>query len=202
MLLGALALLSGLLALAVSALLRELPELQGTIENSVSGVRNWLVDGPLNLSPRQIDEGVGSLTDWLRGHAESLAAGAGATASAVVRLLVGGVLALFALVFLLHDGARIWRGLTRRVPRDLAGRVDERGRRAFAQLSAYMRATIAVAFLDAAGISIGLLVVGVPFVLPLTALVFLGGFVPFVGAFVSGIARSWSPCSSTGRLPR
>jgi predicted PurR-regulated permease PerM len=187
-LLSALALPGGLLAFAANALLRELPELQGTIENSVSGIRDWLVDGPLHLSRRQIDGGVDNIVDWLRGHAGSLAAGAGATASAVVRLLVGGFLALFTLLFLLHDGPRIWRGFIRGVPRDLADRVDERGRRAFAQLSSYTRATIAVAFLDAAGIAIGLLAVGVPFVLPLTALVFLGGFVPFVGAFVSGIA--------------
>ncbi|GAA1329414.1 AI-2E family transporter [Saccharothrix algeriensis] len=185
---GALALLGGLLTFAVNSLLRELPALQDAIESSVAGVRDWLVNGPLQLSRRQLEQGVDDLTDWLRGNAESLASGAGTTASAAGRFLAGSVLALFVLIFLLHDGHRIWSGLVRRVPRDLGARVDASGRHAFARLSGYTRATVAVALLDAVGIGIGLLLVGVPFALPLTSLVFLGGFIPFVGAFVSGAA--------------
>lgn len=79
--------------LRVNSLLRELPALQGTIESSVAGVRDWLVNGPLQLRRRQIERGVDDHTDWLRGHAESLAAGAGTTASTTVRFLAGSVLA-------------------------------------------------------------------------------------------------------------
>lgn len=57
---------------------------------------------------------------------------------------------------------------------------------AFGDLSSYGRASIAVASIDALGIGLGLWILDVPLVLPLAALVFLGGFVPLVGALVSG----------------
>jgi predicted PurR-regulated permease PerM len=44
-----------------------------------------------------------------------------------------------------------------------------------------------VAFVDAVGIGIGLAILRVPLALPLAALVFLGAFIPVVGATLSGI---------------
>ena len=49
-----------------------------------------------------------------------------------------------------------------------------------------MRATVLVAATDAIGIMIGAAILGVPFVLAIGVLVFLGAFVPMIGAFVSG----------------
>jgi len=54
-------------------------------------------------------------------------------------------------------------------------------------LVGYVRATVLVAFVDAIGIGIGLAVLRVPLVPPLAALVFLGAFIPIVGALLSGI---------------
>jgi predicted PurR-regulated permease PerM len=50
-----------------------------------------------------------------------------------------------------------------------------------------VRATVLVAFVDAAGIGIGLAVLRVPLALPLAALVFLGAFIPVVGATLTGV---------------
>ncbi len=47
-----------------------------------------------------------------------------------------------------------------------------------------MRGTALIAFIDAALIGIGLWILGVPLVFALTVLIFLGGFVPFVGATI------------------
>ncbi len=44
-----------------------------------------------------------------------------------------------------------------------------------------------VAFVDAIGIGLGLVILGVPLALPLTAFVFLSAFIPIVGAFLSGV---------------
>ena len=43
-----------------------------------------------------------------------------------------------------------------------------------------------MAFIDAVGIGLALLILRVPFALPLAALVFLSSFIPIVGATVSG----------------
>jgi predicted PurR-regulated permease PerM len=44
-----------------------------------------------------------------------------------------------------------------------------------------------VALVDAVAIGIGLVLLGVPLAMPLALLIFLGGFFPIVGAFVSGL---------------
>jgi putative heme transporter len=59
-------------------------------------------------------------------------------------------------------------------------------------LVSYVRATVLVAFVDAVGIGMGLAVLRVPLALPLAALVFLGGFIPVIGATLTGAV----PCSS------
>ena len=96
------------------------------------------------------------------------------------------MLALFTLIFFLHDGRQVWSFLLLLVPRHVRPRVDVAGVRGFASLVGYVRATALVAVADAIGIWIGLTVIGVPLSLPLAALVFLGGFVPIVGAVASG----------------
>ncbi|MCX2948872.1 AI-2E family transporter [Lentzea sp. NEAU-D7] len=185
-LLAGVAVIGGILAFAVNAIVSGLTDLQATLQSSLSSLRHWLVHGPLNLSQRQIEEGIDNLTAWLRERSDQLASSVTATASALMRFLAGTVLALFVLVILLHDGERVHRAVVRAMPRDLAHRADQRIRRAFAQLSTYVRASIGVALIDAIGIGAGLVLLGVPLALPLASLVFLGGFVPFVGAFVTG----------------
>ena len=49
-----------------------------------------------------------------------------------------------------------------------------------------MRATFLVALVDALGIGTGLAIMSVPLALPLASLVFLGAFIPLVGAVLSG----------------
>ena len=49
-----------------------------------------------------------------------------------------------------------------------------------------MRATVLVAFIDAVGIGIGLVALRIDLAFPLATLVFLGAFIPIVGATLSG----------------
>jgi len=69
----------------------------------------------------------------------------------------------------------------------------------FESLIGYVRATFLVALVDAVGIGVGLAIMAVPLALPLASLVFLGAFVPLVGAVLTGllavlvalIAKGW-----------
>ena len=71
-------------------------------------------------------------------------------------------------------------------PAPPARHVDSSGRVAWISLTQFVRATVIVALVDAIGIAIGAAVLGVPFVLAIGVLVFLGAFVPLVGATVAG----------------
>jgi predicted PurR-regulated permease PerM len=62
------------------------------------------------------------------------------------------------------------------------------GEKAWAVLTSYVRATVIIAFVDAIGISLVALLLGLDLVLPIGVLVFLGAFIPVVGASISGIA--------------
>ena len=93
---------------------------------------------------------------------------------------------LFSLIFLLHGGRNIFAFMTQVFPPAARSRVRDAGRAGFHSLIGYVRATFLVALVDAIGIGTGLAIMGVPLALPLASLVFMGAFVPLVGAVVTG----------------
>lgn len=186
-LVGGLALVAAILTFVVRAFINGLPDLAGQVTSSIEDIRDWLINGPLGLSAGQITRASESLLSSVQSNQEALTSGAITTAATVGELLSGVVLALFTLIFFLHGGRGIWSFLIKAVPRDVRTDVDVAGQRGFASLVGYVRATVAVAAVDAVGIGIGLAVLQVPLALPLAALVFLGAFVPIVGAVVTGL---------------
>jgi predicted PurR-regulated permease PerM len=76
--------------------------------------------------------------------------------------------------------------MVRIAPRASREHVDGSGRVAWRSLTQFVRATVIVAAVDAAGIMIVAAILGLPFVLAIGVLVFLGAFVPMIGATVAG----------------
>src|SRR5205823_7823669 len=72
-------------------------------------------------------------------------------------------------------------------PVGVRGRVREAGHAGYGSLVGYVRATFLVALTDAAGVGTGLAIMGIPLALPLSSIVFLGAFIPLIGALVSGL---------------
>ena len=101
-------------------------------------------------------------------------------------MFAGFFIVLFSTYFFLADGERIWSWVVRLAPRAARERVDSSGQVAWISLTQFVRATVMVAAVDAIGIMIGAAIIGVPFVLAIGVLVFLGAFVPLVGATVAG----------------
>ncbi|MGZ6826832.1 MAG: AI-2E family transporter, partial [Mycobacteriales bacterium] len=93
---------------------------------------------------------------------------------------------LFSTYFFLADGHLIWAWVVRIFPRAARSRADSSGRVAWNSLTQFVRATVLVAGTDAIGIMIAALILHVPLVSAIGVLVFLGAFVPLVGAFLSG----------------
>ncbi len=87
--------------------------------------------------------------------------------------------------FLLKDGAGGWSQFVARVPSARRRDVDQSGRESFAVLAAFLRGTAIVAAFDAIVVAIGLLLIGVPLVLPLAVLTFILAFIPMIGAVVA-----------------
>ena len=185
-LLAGLAVVGGLLTFVVSQFVTGLPGLVDQVTHSIDSTRNWLINGPFHLSGDQINRAGDSAIGALRGHQEQLTSGALSTAGTLTEILTGALLTLFTLIFFLHGGRNIWQFVTRALPASVRERVRDAGRSGFHSLIGYVRATFLVALVDAAGIGTGLAVMGIPLALPLASVVFLGAFIPLVGAVISG----------------
>ena len=97
------------------------------------------------------------------------------------------MLVLFTLIFFLYGGRNIWAYVSKIIPADVRERVREAGRAGYGSLIGYVRATFLVALTDAAGVGTGLAIMGIPLALPLASLVFLGAFIPLIGALIAGL---------------
>lgn len=181
-----LAALGGVLTFVVVTFIDGVPALSTQLGASIESIVDWLSTGPLRLSPQQLVSAQQQILSTLSANQASITAGALTTAATVGELATEALLTIFTLIFFLHDGAGIWQFLLGVVPVDTRPRVDVAGRRAIAALVSYTRATATVAVVDGTVIGIGLGILGVPLAFPLAALVFLGAFIPIIGAFVTG----------------
>ncbi|MGH3551931.1 MAG: AI-2E family transporter, partial [Mycobacterium sp.] len=148
--------------------------------------RNWLIEGPLHLSRQQIDNAGNAAIQALRNNQAKLTSGALSTAATITEIVTAAVLMLFTLIFFLYGGRNIWQYVTKIFAADVQERVRAAGRAGYGSLIGYVRATFLVALVDAAGVGTGLAIMAVPLALPLASLVFLGAFIPLVGAVIAG----------------
>ncbi|MGH3879968.1 MAG: AI-2E family transporter [Actinophytocola sp.] len=183
---GGIAVVGGLITFVIITFSNGLPQLQQQVSDSLEQIQDWLIDGPLHLQAQQIEDFLDDAIGAIQENQAAITEGAITTATTIGEFLTGFVLTVFILIFFLYDGAGIWRFVTHGVPTRVRERVDVAGRRGFAALVSYVRATAAVALVDAVGIGVGLAIVGVPLVIPLSALVFMSAFVPIIGAVIAG----------------
>lgn len=180
-----LAVLSAALTLVGQQFATGFNDLRDSFSESLGEVERYLAD--LGFSREQVQnafdrvrEAVGS-NDNVSGRIVE----ATATASHIV---AGAFIMLFTVIFLVYDGRGIWAWFVRLFPARARGRVQGSGALAWDVLTSYVRATILIAAVDAVGIALIAWILGLPFVLPIGVLVFLGAFVPIVGATISGVA--------------
>jgi predicted PurR-regulated permease PerM len=188
MVITALAVLAALLTFAGQQVANGAQDLADSTVDGLEEIRAWLKDGPLNASDSQINDYIQSAQDAIQNQSGEGGAVRQATeiTSTIGHLFAGFFIILFSTYFFLADGERIWAWIVRLAPRAARERVDASGRVAWISLTQFVRATVIVAVVDAIGVMIVAAVLGVPFVLALGVLVFIGAFVPLVGATVAG----------------
>lgn len=160
-------------------------------DSTVAGleeIRTWLREGPLHATDSQIDGYINQAQQAITersddGEVLSRVTEVGTTLGHV---FAGFFIVLFATYFFIADGSRIWSWIVRLSPRTARARFDSSGRVAWISLTQFVRATVVVALVDAVGIAIWAAVLGLPFVAAIGVLVFLGAFIPMVGATVAG----------------
>ena len=181
-----LAVVAGLVVIAGRSIARGFGDLYDQASQGVDEALDWLSTGPLQLSTDQLDDLVQQGRDQISSNADSLVSGALSVTTTVGHVAAGTLITLFCTFFFLLDGRTIWAWLVGLLPVPVRERVHQAGRRGIVTLSGYTRTQILVAFVDATGIGIGAAILGVPLALPLATLVFVGSFIPIVGAVATG----------------
>lgn len=184
--LATLAIVTGLLWLVVWQIVRQWPSVQTRTVEAVEEFRQYLIDGPLHLSAQQIDDLLAQGWALVQQQAELLWSGALAIGTTLGHVATGALLALFILLCLLADSAGIWRWTLRLFPKRARPAADGAGRAGWVTVVNYARTQLLVATIDAVGIGLGAFLLGVPLAIPVAVLVFLGAFVPIVGAVLTG----------------
>jgi predicted PurR-regulated permease PerM len=179
-------LITALISLISQQIATGFPELREDAEQGLDQLQDWLRTGPLHISGDQINTWIDEVRTSAKDNSDTLVSGALTVTSTAGHVLTGFFLVLFSSYFFLSGGDKIWAWLVRLFPRDARRKVDGAGVRGWATITSFVRATLIVAFVDGAGVAIGAAVLGVPLAIPLGILVFLGAFVPIVGALVSG----------------
>jgi predicted PurR-regulated permease PerM len=185
MLLVGLAVVAGIITLVVERFNAGFVDLADQVSEGIGQVQSFVVR-TFPITRGQLEDAVATLQQTLVDNQDTIASGALTTAATVGEVFAGIVLALFTLFFFLKDGRSIWLWLVGLFPHEARAYIDEAARRSWRTLISYVRATVAVALVDAIGIGVGLAILGVPLVVPLAALVFLGAFIPIIGSFLAG----------------
>ncbi|HWI09289.1 MAG TPA: AI-2E family transporter [Solirubrobacteraceae bacterium] len=168
----------------------DLDELDVSLAGGLERIERWLADGPLGLSDSQISLALDRLQDAIGDQLGALSQTAVAGAFAVLEVLGGVLLAIVLLFFFLKDGDRIFAWLTGLAPRRRRQDVHELGQRVWSALGGFLRGQTVVAAFDATFIALALVLLGVPLVMPLALLTFVGAYIPIVGATLAGAAAA------------
>lgn len=171
----------GLVAARVSGQIDQVGE---SLQGGLARLRDYL--GDLGINREQLASLQQSATESLTDNREVLTSGVISGATLLAEFLVGVFLFVVVLFFFLRDGRAMWAWVVARQPEAHAAAIDASGRAALVTLAAYLRGTAVIALADATLIGLALLLLGVPLVLPLSVLVFLGAFIPVVGSVVAG----------------
>lgn len=168
------------------------------IAGGLASVKEWLAGPPLSLGDDQVgaalDQGLARVQEKAGDIVGIVLGGVSTLGNALITL----VLILTLVFFYLKDGPRFLPWLASQTGSRAAPHAGELGERYYASLASFMHTQLAVGVIDAVFIGVGLLVIGVPLVLPLTVLTFIGAFIPIIGAFVAGGVAVLVALVSTG----
>ncbi|ATG54201.1 AI-2E family transporter [Brachybacterium ginsengisoli] len=185
-LLGLLLVIAGMFTLAGRQLFAQFADIQDKAVTGFQSLTDWATT-TFKIEAPMVDSAIQEGLDKLQENSDQLVSGALGTAAVLGNLVTGILICLFALFFLLSGGSGIWRWVVGLLPPAARVPTHEAFRRGWKALSAYIRTQILVAGVDATGIAIGMIGLGLgSYAVPIWLLVFLFSFIPLVGAIASG----------------
>ncbi|MEY2849399.1 MAG: hypothetical protein RI885_2066 [Actinomycetota bacterium] len=175
----------GIVTVVVFSVRSQYDTLEKAVLEGIDELVNFVQSGGLPVDQEQIDEAISAGQDFLT--SSQFGSGALAGVTTAFEIITGVVLGLFILFYFLKEGPQMWAFLIKRLAPLSHAKARIAGDKAVDTLGGYVRGTAIVAAVDAIVIGIGLAVLQVPLYLPLAIIVFIGAFIPIVGATGAGI---------------
>ena len=171
-----------ILYVVITSTVSEGPKLLSSLQSGLQDLEDWLKTGPLKLT----DDRVTSLISEASSYGETVAKGVVGSLlssfSSIGTLVIAGSVFLFGVIFFLLQPNSIWNWFVGWLPKSLEEPVNVSGRIAWGSISGYTRGIVVIAFCDATLVFIGLTILQVPLAPALSAVVFIGAFIPVIGA--------------------
>ncbi|KIA74722.1 hypothetical protein ASF74_13835 [Arthrobacter sp. Leaf145] len=183
--LGLLIVLGGVVSIIVLSVRSQWDELISQAAEGLDELENFLLTGPFPLDQEQLNQARQAVVDFAQ--SSQVRSGAVTGLSVVTEFLAGASLMVVILFFFLKDGAKIWDFFLRPFKGTREAKLRRVGKRTMEVLGGYVRGTAIVALVDTVAIGAVLLILQVPLAIPLAIIVFIGAFIPLVGATVAGI---------------
>lgn len=179
---------AGLLTYVISSVVGQWRDLANQFNDGIAQILDFLENGPLPWHVTQdevydwVDTLVKQATDYVQSNAGDLAGQVVSNAGTVALGFTMVALSLFVTIFLLASGKRMWLWFLNQLPARHRSGVHRSASAGWYTFSGYARGTMIIATADGLMAFILLLIVGVPLAAPLAVLVFVGAFIPLIGA--------------------
>ena len=183
---GFLAAVVGIIAALTPQVAGQAPELADSAARGLQKIRDWLTGGPLGLSEGQITRAIEAVQEKLRNSATAISSGLFSTIGAATSAVINLVLILMLTFFFVKDGRQFLPWMKTLGGRRAGEHTAEVMGRAWDTLGGFIRTQTLVALIDAIIIGVALAILGVPLAVPLAVVTFFGGYIPIIGAFISG----------------
>ncbi len=152
------------------------PPLSAMIQSAISGSSS-------------ADSSTGGQAGILVTLVQTFGAGVLVTIASVLSSLAGiAVILLLATLltfYFMRDGGAFWQAFLGRVEPGRRSHIAAAGSRAFDVLGGYMLGTGAISIFGAATQFLIMVILGIPFALPLAVLAVFGGFIPYIGSLIT-----------------
>ena len=183
-LLGGIVFFLGLLTYVGYSIANQWTDLTKQFSDGIGQITDFLENGslPFSITNEQIAEWISNGQKWVQDHAGDLAGQAAAGAGSVVEVFTALALAIFCTVFFLARGREMWTWFLNQLPTRVRDSWKTAGGAGWYTFSGYTRGTVIIAVTDGALAFILLSILRVPLSAPLAVLVFIGAFIPLIGA--------------------
>ncbi|GAA4286388.1 hypothetical protein GCM10022262_07470 [Georgenia daeguensis] len=187
-LLGSFLVVAGLFTYVISSVAGQWESLANRFSDGIDTILQFFESGPLPFHFTQaelndaINEAVAQATTYVQQNAGDLVGQVLSNAGAVALVFTVLALSLFLTIFFLARGGYMWRWFLNQLPSKNRERTHVAATAGWYTFSGYARGTMIVATADGVMAFILLSIVGVPLAAPLSVLVFIGAFIPLIGA--------------------